>query len=425
MKGILPFRPFTPLRPVRVIRICRVILVAWLTIALLAPLIANHKPLYVSYKGQSCYPAFSSRQVWMVGEERIDLEHTDWKLFSCERILFPLVPWSPGKPDYANAGYVSPSAPNVMKGQDGRVLPARFRHVLGTDKLGRDTLSGLIHGARVSLLLGIFSMLLASLIGITLGATAGYFGDHGLRTRRGVFLAFIPGIVLGFFYGFQVRAGVLAEAWNASGLHFTGQLLLSLLVCTTIAGLFTATGRVLARIPYFGKPVFVKLDSMVSRTVEVLISLPRLVLIIAIAAIAKPSYVTLVLIIGLTAWTDIARLTRAEMMRLRQMPFIDSARAMGLSSFRIIFRHALPNGIAPALVAIAFGVSSAVLAESALSFLGAGVPQDVVTWGSMLAQGREHFQAWWLVLLPGAAIFSVVVLFNMLGEALRVRLSGR
>jgi peptide/nickel transport system permease protein len=98
---------------------------------------------------------------------------------------------------------------------------------------------------------------------------------------------------------------------------------------------------------------------------------------------------------------------------------------LGFNEIRIIFRHALPNGIAPALVAIAFGIASAILVESGLSFLGIGVPPDVVTWGSLVNAGRENFQAWWLVIYPGLAIFITVTIYNLLGEGLRDALDPR
>jgi peptide/nickel transport system permease protein len=130
-------------------------------------------------------------------------------------------------------------------------------------------------------------------------------------------------------------------------------------------------------------------------------------------------------IIGLTSWTEIARFTRAEFLKIRNLEYIQAGQALGYSEARIIFRHALPNGIAPALVAIAFGIASAILIESGLSFLGIGVPADVVTWGSLVNAGRENFQAWWLVVYPGLAIFITVTIYNLLGEGLRDALDPR
>jgi peptide/nickel transport system permease protein len=154
--------------------------------------------------------------------------------------------------------------------------------------------------------------------------------------------------------------------------------------------------------------------------------MPLLILIISVAAIAKEkSIINIMVIIGLTGWTPIARLTRAEFLRVSNLEYIQAAKSMGFKEFRIIFKHALPNAIAPALVAIAFGVASAILIESSLSFLGVGVPPDTVTWGSLLNSGREQYNAWWLVLFPGLAIFLTVTVYNLLGEGLRDALDPR
>jgi peptide/nickel transport system permease protein len=149
------------------------------------------------------------------------------------------------------------------------------------------------------------------------------------------------------------------------------------------------------------------------------ISLPKLLLILAIAAIAKPSVLNLILIIGLTSWTEMARFTRAEMLSLREQDFIQSARSLGLKESTILLKHALPNGIATAMVALTFGVSAAILIESGLSFLGIGVEPGTVTWVMLLSEGRSNFSAWWLVVFPGLAIFATVTALNFIGEALR------
>ena len=160
-------------------------------------------------------------------------------------------------------------------------------------------------------------------------------------------------------------------------------------------------------------------DMLLSRLIEIVVSLPLFILILAIAAISRPSLINLMIIIGFTNWTGIARLTRAEMLRIRHLEFIQSAEALGYSNFRIIFRHALPNAIAPALVSISFGIANAILIESALSFIGLGVPPDITTWGSLLNAGRSNFNAWWLVVFPGLFIFITVTVYNLIGEGLR------
>jgi peptide/nickel transport system permease protein len=164
----------------------------------------------------------------------------------------------------------------------------------------------------------------------------------------------------------------------------------------------------------------VPLDSIISRSIEILNSLPVLILILSLSTLIKEaSFVYLMIIIGLVSWTGIARFTRAEFLRIRQMDYIESAKAMGFKEKRIIFRHALINGIAPAMVSIAFGIAGAILIESSLSFLGVGVPRDVITWGKLLSEGKENFHAWWLVIFPGIFIFITVTAYNLIGEGLR------
>ena len=123
-------------------------------------------------------------------------------------------------------------------------------------------------------------------------------------------------------------------------------------------------------------------------------------------------------IIGLIGWTGIAKFIRAELLRIRKLGYVESAQAFGYSELRIILRHAIPNALTPVLIAIAFGIASAILTEASLSFLGIGVPPDHVTWGYLLQLSRSHFQAWWLAIFPGIAIFLTVTIFNVLGESL-------
>ena len=125
------------------------------------------------------------------------------------------------------------------------------------------------------------------------------------------------------------------------------------------------------------------------------------------------------IIIGITSWTGIARFTRAELLRIRSLEYISASNALGFSSSRTIFKHALPNALAPVFVSIAFGIASAILIESGLSFLGIGVPADAITWGGLLNLGRLYHEAWWLIIYPGIAIFLTITIYNMIAEAAR------
>lgn len=406
------------------------VLMILLSVAIFAPVISNEKPLYLKYKGESFFPAFTDLNPFaMVNnyeieyegkKETIQLDIADWKRMDYESVIWAPIPYSPGKSDLLNLK-ASPGGEQYFKDETGSIIemPSRFRHFLGTSVRGEDVCAGLVHGSRISLSIGFLAMGIASLIGIILGSMAGYFGDNSVSSTRGGMWVFIFGLILSYYYGFSRRAYFLSDAIADSPVSFVVQFLISLFIIGIILVSFYYFGKLAGRLPYLNKKIFVPVDSIVSRLIEIFISLPLFILIISLAAIAKPSMVNLMVIIGLTSWTGIARLTRAEFLKIRNLEYIQAGRALGFSQKRIIFRHALANGIAPSLVAIAFGVASAILTESGLSFLGVGVPPESVTWGSMLSAGKSNFDAPWLVIYPGIAIFLTVTIYNLLGDGLR------
>lgn len=409
------------------------ILIALIVLALLSPILATDQPLYCKYKGVNMFPAFSFSNSCEIKNvdgtiETLQYDIAEWKYLDATTIIFAPIAYAPDKTDYDNADYVAPNGKQVFKDKEGNLIemPAKFRHWLGTGKSGEDVLSGLINGTRVSLSIGILSMTIASFLGILLGAMAGYFGDKKLQTTRGSFWTMVIGLVFAYYYSFSVRSYNITDAFAISGFAVLIQIIISLIIFALVSFLFYLLGKQIGKISFLSTRVFIPVDSIVSRTIEILISMPLLILIISISAIAKEkSMINLMVIIGLTTWTGIARLTRAEFLRITNLEYIQAAKSMGFKEFHIMFKHALPNALAPALVAIAFGVASAILIESSLSFLGVGVPPSTVTWGSLLNAGREQFSAWWLVIFPGLAIFLTVTIYNLLGEGLRDALDPR
>ncbi|MEI6636564.1 MAG: ABC transporter permease [Planctomycetota bacterium] len=167
---------------------------------------------------------------------------------------------------------------------------------------------------------------------------------------------------------------------------------------------------------YFGGWI----DTLTSRVTEIVMCIPTLVLILSIVAIIeKPTIWHTMAIIGFTGWTGIARLTRGEFLRLKSSEYVTAARAAGAGPLRIMLRHVLPNALAPILVPITFGIASAILTESGLSFLGFGSPPPSASWGSVLNGARSNLGMWWLVVFPGAAIFLTVLAYNLIGEGLQ------
>lgn len=167
------------------------------------------------------------------------------------------------------------------------------------------------------------------------------------------------------------------------------------------------------------------IDLVLSRVIEIMMGIPTFFLILTVAATFPPSIYLIMAILGLTGWVGIARLIRGEFLKVRAMDYVAAAKSIGASDARIMMRHVLPNAIAPVLVSMSFGVASAILTESGLSFLGIGVPAQIVTWGSILSLAQSNITAWWLAVFPGAAIFLTVTAYNLLGDGLRDALDPR
>lgn len=161
-------------------------------------------------------------------------------------------------------------------------------------------------------------------------------------------------------------------------------------------------------------------DLLLSRVIEVVLCFPVLFLLLALAAFLPPSPTTVVLAIGLTTWPADARYARAEILKAKGLDYARAAKAAGATPARILFRHLLPNALPPLLVSAAFGVSWAILAEAALSFLGVGLPAPAASWGGILSAAPAYIEeAWWLALFPGLALFATVSAYNLLAEGLR------
>jgi peptide/nickel transport system permease protein len=168
------------------------------------------------------------------------------------------------------------------------------------------------------------------------------------------------------------------------------------------------------------KLLFISVDSLLMRFTDVVLCFPTFFLILTVVALLPPSIYNIMAVIGMTSWMSTARFVRAEFLSLRERDFVAAAQALGLSERRIIFRHLVPNAMAPVLVTASIDVAYAILTESALSFLGFGVRPPFATWGNILADGRNYiFDAPWLFVIPGTAILIVVLAFNLVGEGLR------
>ncbi len=240
----------------------------------------------------------------------------------------------------------SPLDPNRQDLEGGILISPSPEHPLGTDKFGRDILSRILYGSRISLSIGLISVVISLTIGTAVGASAGYF--------RG------------------------------------------------------STDRVLMSL------------------VDLLLSFPRLVLLLAVIALFRPSIFLLVAVLGLTGWMGTARIVRSEVLSLREREFVLAAKALGYRAPRVLFGHILPNVLAPVIVAATLNIGNTVMLEASLSFLGLGVQPPTASWGTMINDGRDALiHAWWIATFPGLAILLTVLSFNLAGDGLRDALDPR
>ncbi|MEZ5041533.1 MAG: ABC transporter permease [Saprospiraceae bacterium] len=374
---------------------------------------ANDKPLYCRIDGKSYVPIV--QDYWVkAGWSKWDAKflNTPWVEQEFESVWWPLIPYSSERLDYKNT-YAGP-----FSKQD---IPSwRFRHWFGTDDLGRDVAAGMIAGTRTALLVGIVAMSIALVIGLLLGSLAGYFGDDGLKLSRIRIILNVLGLLAGLFWGFSSRSYAISDG------HQVLALLQGLVLLVALILLANLLAKYVERSSFWGKEILVPVDLLVIRLIEMVNAIPGLLLILAfVAAIQEESILFVMLIIGFLAWTGIARFVRAELLRIRKMEYIEAARALGFGRWHIIFRHALPNALGPVLIALSFGMAGAVLLEATLSFLNIGVPEEQVTWGSLLRESRSYAKAWWLTIFPGLAIFLSVTIFNYLGDGLTEALDPR
>jgi peptide/nickel transport system permease protein len=173
---------------------------------------------------------------------------------------------------------------------------------------------------------------------------------------------------------------------------------------------------------YYGKMV----DSVLMRFVDIMMCFPSFFLMLTVIALLGPSIHHVMIVIGITSWMGTARFVRAEFLSLRERDFVLAAKVLGISDKRIIFRHMLPNALAPVFVTATIDVATAILIEAGLSFLGFGVQPPAPSWGNILTEGRIYiFDAWWLTVFPGLAILITVLSFNLFGEGLRDALDPR
>lgn len=286
-------------------------------------------------------------------------------------------------------------------------LPRLGIYLFGTDDLGRDVFARMLQGAWVSLTVGFVAVGISVIIGIFMGGVSGYFGQNHVRVDQ---------ILAAFFL-------LLGVGLLAGGTIFLGALLLIMGgVCLLLSPWSKKVWSKNSLPKWIGllSTGTISIDTLIMRFVDIMLCFPSFFLILTVVALLPASIYNIMIVIGLTSWMGATRFVRAEFLSLREQDFVTAALALGVSDWRIIFRHMIPNAIAPVLVSATIGIAMAILTEAGLSFLGFGVPPPHATWGNILSDGKRFiFDAPWLTFIPGFAILIVVLSFNLFGEGLR------
>jgi len=294
------------------------------------------------------------------------------------------------------------SGPNVESLLPEEVPPLRV-YLLGTDELGRDVFARMLQGAWVSLTVGFVAVGLAVIIGVFLGGLSGYYGQNPIRVGQVILVLLAIWVALG---------------WSRmSGVYLVILAAVAMVVLASMVLL--RGGRSYSPFSLLDAQL-ISVDALITSLIDIMLCFPSFFLILTVVALLPASIYNIMVIIGLTSWMGAARFVRAEFLSLREQDFVTAARALGISDWRIIFRHMVPNAIAPVLVSATIGIAGAILTEAGLSFLGFGVPPPHATWGNILSDGKNYlFDAPWLTVIPGVAILVVVLSFNLFGEGLR------
>ena len=268
-------------------------------------------------------------------------------------------------------------------------------HWLGTDGLGRDVWAGILNGARISFIISVSTTIVALLVSFFLGYLSGYIGNGKIRTNLILLFLDLTLACLWFFYSIH-----------------EGYWLILLIV---LIGLITAIHYLNGNFNLLKANVSIPIDDIIMKLIEFSRSISGVfILIFCLAIFDGRSILNVIIVISLVRWQKLTRYIRAEFLKIKNTEYIKNVEALGVTPFKILKNHLLPNIYRPILTILVYGFSVTILLEATISFIGIGLPIETVSWGSMLSESRSYFQAWWLAIFPGLMIFIVTLSFRKL-----------
>jgi peptide/nickel transport system permease protein len=365
----------------------------------LAPFLANESPLLVKVR-DGWYSPFFSQDVVQWNQRILNKDP------ELDFVLQPLIPWTAGRTDYVNADFAAPLEEQYYLASDNtkQKLPLRYHHFLGTDLRGSDVLSGLLNALRITFLIGIVSTCIAAFFAFIAGVLAAWYAAEGWSASR---LSLLIGVLILLVVVVMLRN--LEFAPELAGGYYL-QIAFMLL-------LFYILKR--HPISFFERKVRLPIDAIMTRLSEVFSTFPRFILVIVMGAFLRPSLMQVILLLSITGWPDLARVLRAEILRLKDLNFIDAGRISGAGSFRLLIKHLLPNAWPVLSVTLLYALAMNILMEAGLGFLGMGIPDSYISLGGMMAQGKDHLEAWWIILFPGLLLSFTLFCLYRYAESLR------
>lgn len=284
-------------------------------------------------------------------------------------------------------------APNL---RNSNAPPFTSGSWLGTDQLGHDVLAALIYGARTTLLVSLPAAALTVGVGTSVGLLVGYWDNTRLR----------------FSLAYWVAAGCAALGFALFGTSQVGITIVWWPLLLITVAILLAKG--LNRFRFMQRSVALPLDWLMQAAIALLAAIPRLLLILTVASAFEVTQFSLVLLLAFTSWTHSGRLVRAEVRRIRQLPYFEAARAAGLPAWHIMRYHLLPNTLQPVLTSLPLSIATFIVLETTLSFLGVGLPSETPSWGRLLALSRFASSSWWLFVFPTLCLLATTLSLRQL-----------
>lgn len=401
-------------------------LLCWIIVAVFASFIASPLPLYVVKDGQTFYPMFQPLRVLTCYNPRTRtqspqiLSKIDWRNQKTTRIVWTLIP-------YNHIGNAELSAQSPLGEQfsldtlqQKAPLYGKFRHWAGTDNNNRDVLAFLVIGSRNALIIALGILICISLLGFTLGGIAGFWGDKGIGWTRGEKWGVILLLFPAFFYGIYLPRFALTDAWRNSTFEGIFLTIVCLAVVCALLLLGKFMGKLLAKnMAFLGVLSALPTDKWVTRLLDIQYTLPLFLIFMSFSVIFPKGAGTIIAVVSITGYVGFARITRAWVKQAAQTQYVEAARALGYTDFRILYKHIFPNLAAKFGVLLLLSMADILSIDAALSFLGIGLAPEAASWGAMLAEARNHPDAWWLLFFPLFLLFCTVASLHILAQSLK------